>query len=316
MTRITAASLAKATPETSPTILEALPRFRRHLAAENKSARTITSYAESVERLQEFLTTAGMPQRVDAITREHVEAFVAEQLERLKPSSARIRYASVRQFFKWLAADGEITASPMENMRPPKVPDQPVPVLSDDELRALFRTVDKASREDFLGRRDRAILRLFYSTGARLAELSALQVSDLDLKDPPSVTFLGKGGRYRLVPMGRAASEAIDRYLAVRVRHPDHAAPALWLGTQGPVTSTGIAAIVKKRGREAGIGPIHAHQLRHTAAHKARLRGMDDDAVMMNMGWTDRSMLHRYGKSAAAERAREAALRIGWGDDL
>jgi integrase len=108
----------------------------------------------------------------------------------------------------------------------------------------------------------------------------------------------------------------MDRYLAVRDRHPDHGSPALWLGTQGPMTSTGIAEIVKKRGREAGIGPIHAHQLRHTAAHKARLRGMDDDAVMMNMGWTDRSMLHRYGKSAAAERAREAALRIGWGDDL
>ncbi len=82
------------------------------------------------------------------------------------------------------------------------------------------------------------------------------------------------------------------------------------------MTTNGIAEVVKRRAEQAGIGPIHAHQLRHTAAHKARLRGMDDDAVMMNMGWTDRSMLHRYGKSAAAERAREAALRIGWGDDL
>jgi integrase-like protein len=90
MTRITAASLAKATPETSPTLLDALPRFRRHLAAENKSARTIKSYAESVERLHEFLASAGMPVRVAAITREHVEAFVADQLERLKPSSSPI----------------------------------------------------------------------------------------------------------------------------------------------------------------------------------------------------------------------------------
>ena len=164
MTRTTAASLAKAAPETSPTPLEALPRFRRHLAAGNKSLRTIKSYGESVERLHEFLTATGMPVRVDAITSEHLEAFVADQLERLKPASARIRYASVRQFFKWLAADGEITKSPMENVRPPKVPDQPVPVLTDDELKALFRTVDRAPRTDFLGRRDRAILRLFYST--------------------------------------------------------------------------------------------------------------------------------------------------------
>src|SRR5262245_16347240 len=102
MTRTTAASLAKASVETRPTLLEALPRFRRHLAAENKSARTITSYTESVERLHEYLTATGMPTRVDRITVEHVEAFVADQLARLKPASARIRYASVRQFFKWL----------------------------------------------------------------------------------------------------------------------------------------------------------------------------------------------------------------------
>ncbi len=316
MTRITAESLSKAPPETSPTLIELLPRFRRHLAAENKAVRTIKSYGESVERLHEFLTAAGMPLRVEAISREHLEAFVADQLERLKPASARIRYASIRQFFKWLASDGEITASPMENMKPPSVPEQPVPILADDELRALFRTVDKAPREDFLGRRDRAILRLFYATGMRLSELSGIAMADLDFKDPPTVTILGKGGRYRVVTMGRQASEAMDRYLAVRDRHPDRAHAHLWLGTQGAMTTNGIAEVVKRRAEQAGIGPIHAHQLRHTAAHKARLRGMDDDAVMMNMGWTDRSMLHRYGKSAAAERAREAALRIGWGDDL
>ena len=113
-----------------------------------------------------------------------------------------------------------------------------------------------------------------------------------------------------------AGSEAVDRYLAVRERHPDHADPHLWLGTQGPITTNGIADILNRRAKQAGIGRIHPHQFRHTAAHKARLRGMDDDSVMMNMGWTDRSMLHRYGASAAAERAREAAVRVGWGDDL
>jgi site-specific recombinase XerD len=316
MTRITAASLAKATPETSPTLLDALPRFRRHLAAENKSARTIKSYVESVERLHEFLASAGMPVRVASITREHVEAFVADQLERLKPSSARIRYASVRQFFKWLVEDGELAESPMQNMKPPRVPEQPVDVLTDDELRALFRTVDKAPREDFLGRRDRAILRLLYATGMRLSEIAGLHVDDVDLRSPESVKVLGKGGRYRIIGMGRSASEAIDRYLVVRDRHPDRGAPELWLGTQGAMTTNGIAEMVKRRAVQAGIGRIHPHQFRHTAAHKARLRGMDDDSVMMNMGWSDRSMLHRYGKSAAAERAREVARRIGWGDDL
>jgi site-specific recombinase XerD len=316
MTRTTAASLSKTVGETSPTILELLPRFRRHLAAENKSPRTIQSYGESVERLHEFLAAAGMPLRADAITSEHVEAFVAEQLERLSPASAKTRYASIRQFFRWLVEDGEIPESPMARMRPPHVPEQPVDVLSDDEVRALFRTVDRASKEDFLGRRDRAILRVLYATGVRLSEIAGIGVHDVDLSDPPTITVLGKGHRYRVVPIGRAAAAAVDRYLAVRDRHPDHDDPHLWLGTQGPMTSNGIASVLKRRSKEAGIGAVHPHQFRHTAAHKARLMGMDDDSVMMNMGWTDRSMLHRYGKSAAAERAREVAARVGWGDDL
>jgi len=89
MTRITRESLAAA-PEvsTSPTLLELLPRFRRHLAAANKAPRTIESYAEAVEQLHRFLTASGMPVRAASITGEHLEAFLVDQLERLRPSSA------------------------------------------------------------------------------------------------------------------------------------------------------------------------------------------------------------------------------------
>jgi site-specific recombinase XerD len=128
--------------------------------------------------------------------------------------------------------------------------------------------------------------------------------------------FFGKGGRFRANPIGSKAVRAVDRYLTTRRRHPDHESPALWLGGQGRLTSYGVAEAVKRRARQAGIGEVHVHQLRHSVAHYLRLRGMDDDSVLRLMGWRDRSMLHRYGSSAADERAHEAYKRLGMGDWL
>lgn len=69
-------------------MLELLPRFRRYLAAQNKAPKTIESYAEAVDQLHVFLTAQGMPTRVAAITREHVEAFIVDQLARLRPAES------------------------------------------------------------------------------------------------------------------------------------------------------------------------------------------------------------------------------------
>jgi site-specific recombinase XerD len=130
------------------------------------------------------------------------------------------------------------------------------------------------------------------------------------------VTFVGKGGDERRNPIGTKSIRAIDRYLRIRSGHRDADSEALWLGRSGPMTSYGIAEAVKRRAFEAGIGDIHVHQLRHSAAHYLRLAGADDDAVLRLMGWKDRSMLHRYGASAADERAREVHKRLGPGDRL
>jgi site-specific recombinase XerD len=116
MGSVTAARVA------SPTLLDVIPSFERHLRAENKAARTIQSYTEAVRRLHDFCSGNGMPLEVKAITSEHIEAFVADQLERLRPASARARFASLRQFFAWLASrdEREIESSPMANLKPPK----------------------------------------------------------------------------------------------------------------------------------------------------------------------------------------------------
>jgi site-specific recombinase XerD len=171
--------------------------FRRTLRAEDKSERTVKSYTEAVRLFAKFLAERGHPPTVEAITRDDVRAFVTDQLERCKPLPALNRYRGLQAFFKWAAAEGELDASPMAGMNPPQIPDEPPPVLTDDELRRLLKACEG---RDFTDRRDAAILRLFLDTGVRVSEAAGIMLpGDLDLDDQV-VVMLGKGRRPRAVP--------------------------------------------------------------------------------------------------------------------
>jgi site-specific recombinase XerD len=187
-----------------------------------------------------------MPLEVASITAEHIETFMADQLERLRPASARAGYAILRQFFACAASPGEreIETSPMAHMKPPKIPDNLVPVLSEEELRALLRTVDHDT--DYFGRRDAALIRLFIDTGARLSEVSGLLMAGVSL-EAQTVTFLGKGGSERINPIGTKTVRALDRYLRIRAGHRDSFHEQLWLGRSGPMSPYGVAEAVKRR---------------------------------------------------------------------
>jgi site-specific recombinase XerD len=124
------------TSDSVGTLSALLPSWARHLRAENKSPRTVQSYLEASGQFVAFLATRGLPTDAAGIRREHVEAFEDALLTRWKPATAASRHRSLQQLFRWLAEEGEIAANPMARMRPPNVPEQPVDVLSDDQLRA------------------------------------------------------------------------------------------------------------------------------------------------------------------------------------
>jgi integrase/recombinase XerC len=98
--------------------------FRRSLRAENKSEKTIDAYLGAVERFAGFLIATGMPTLLTSITREHVEAFISYILTdlRQKPATANQRYRGLRTFFQWAVEEGELSDSPMRNMKPPMIP--------------------------------------------------------------------------------------------------------------------------------------------------------------------------------------------------
>jgi len=93
---------------------------------------------DAVRIFEAFLVEQGMPTAVGDITRVHVETFIADEMRRWTPTTAATRYRSLQQFFRWLVEDGETAASRMANMRPPPVPEVPVPVVGDDESRRLL----------------------------------------------------------------------------------------------------------------------------------------------------------------------------------
>ena len=293
--------------------------FERHLAASNLSAMSRKTYLEAVRLLTVFLIEKGMPQRLGDMRREHVETFIADQLARWKPATAANRYGGLRAFFRWAVDEGEVKESPMAKMRPPKVPEVSVPVLSKADIEALFAACKGQNSE---ARRDMAIVRVMATCGLRRAEIAGLRYApnnplenDVDL-DLGQLRVLGKGGRDRLVGIDPRTVKALDRYLRVRRVHPATASPFLWLGKKGRLTPDGIRQMLQRRATQADIGKIHPHMLRHSFAHFWLAAGGQETDLMRLAGWRSRQMVSRYASSAAQERALEASKRVGLGTEL
>lgn len=296
---------------------ELLDSWRRSLRARARSEATIDAYMTDCGQLDAYLTAHD--KTLANADRRDLESFLAEMRVAGKAAATIARrYRSFLQLYKWLDEEAELDgASPMVHMSPPKVPVQPPPVISDDDADKLIAACrarrarpgraapSNPDRASFENARDTALVMMLLSTGVRAGELMGLAVTDVDMSND-TFMVMGKGGRARIVALMPKVSDALDRYLRARRRHPKAKLPELWLGDKGRLTDSGLRQLLERRCDDAGIEHINPHRFRHTFAHVAKSRGMTDGDLMAIAGWNSPQMLHRYGASAAAERARES----------
>jgi site-specific recombinase XerD len=296
-----------------------LASFTRSMRATNVSPNTIHAYGGAVRQFGRWLLDRGYPTAVAAIEARHVEEWMASILETSKPATAHNRWRGLQRFLNWYATKDDAFRSPMAKLHPPRLPKLMPRVLSMDDLRAILATCAGPSFED---RRDNALIRLLFDTGARRHEIAALRYSATDANDrdidlrKSIVSIVGKGDKPNRIGFADRTAEAIEDYLRARKRHPHRDLPWLWLGKRGQLTDSGIAQAIRDRGRRVGIANLHAHDFRHAATHHELVAGMNETDVMAKRGWDSPAMLRRYASTTANERMIEASRRIGLGDKL
>jgi site-specific recombinase XerD len=286
--------------------------------ADGYSARTLLSYQYAVLSLSRWMSDNAPGVGPTELDRGHIRGWIVRLRETTSPNTARTWFAGVRHFCRWMVAEGECELDATEGIKTPRAGDPSTPVVKNADIRAM---IDTCSGQDFVSRRDAAILFVLIDGGLRLAELTGLQLIDVDIRDR-TLFVIGKGTnrsgpRRRAVQLGVKAARALDRYLRERRKHPYHEQPRLWLGGRNRPTlsASGIEAVLKRRAALIGID-VHAHQFRHTWASEFRTSGGEEGDLMVLGGWRSRQMLDRYGKAAAGDRARAAYRRHSLGDRL
>ncbi len=239
---------------------EAVLEFVRHLRHErNLSEHTISGYQRD---LRAFIDLTGGDRDAGSVQTAEVRTFVAtRRVQGISSRSLARALSALRTFFDWLVRRRHITTNPARGVRAPKAGSRLPDALDVD---ACARLIDGSRADSEIEIRDRAIVELLYSSGLRLAELTGLDIGDVDLTEA-RVRVVGKGRRARDVPVGRAALAALRAWLDVR--GPPAAGP-LFVSSRGTrISPRTVQARLKRLGLvNLGSSGVHPHMLRHSFA--------------------------------------------------
>lgn len=253
------------------------------------------------------------------VTLEDLRAWMAHESRTHARSSMARKTVAVRGFFAWAHDRGLTKVNPAAGLMTPRIPATLPAVLTEAQAatlldhadgqadaaeepepagRASGRTAKAAAKDGALAVRDTAIMELLYATGIRVAELTGLDVADVDFAER-TVRVTGKGSKERVVPFGAPAAHALDVWLErgrPALRRPDGTGgAALFLGARGGRLDPRVAReVVHRESREAGVPDISPHALRHSAATHLLDGGADLREVQELLGHASLRTTQRY----------------------
>jgi integrase/recombinase XerD len=262
--------------------------FCSHLSLERGlSARTVEAYRRDLEKLVAFAAARGLAAPASVGTGDLREFVYHLKDQGLQPTSIRRAVSALRTYFGYLVTEGLVLNDPTDRLEVPRIWRRLPDVLSRAEVAAILEAPDPADR---LFWRDRSLLEFAYASGVRVGELITLKVRDVDLQEGLALVF-GKGARERIVPVGRAALQALIVYL--REIRPalagNRAAGVVFLNARGtPLTRMGVWKILQKQVKRAGVTKrVTPHTLRHSFATHLLEGGADLAAVQEMLGHAD-----------------------------
>lgn len=271
--------------------------FDRHLDRHRDllSPHTVRAYRRQAVAYLDWLATAGHP---DAFDDEIGAVGAVMAWRRYLLGEAKLKPASVNQALAAVTAlyeHGRRLALPAKKVKRARLPKPGAPkALTATQEGALRRAADRR------GVRDAAIVALMLGTGARVAECARLTLDDVSVTARTgSVRLFGKGDEVREVPLPEGRTR--DRLSAWLREHPGGG--GLWVGQRGPLRVAGVTEVVAECGRDAGLGKVHPHQLRHTYATRLREGGADPAQIQALMGHASVETTARYFRASAAEVA-------------
>jgi integrase/recombinase XerD len=270
-----------------------LRSFLLYLAAERGLAdNSLHAYRRDLESAEEYLGKKGLT--LSKAAADDLRAYLRSQSKQGQSTrTIARRVAALRVFLRYEAGEGRDTAPILQQLERPK-PERSLPkVLSRAHVNQLIGSPNPKSR---LFARDVAILELLYASGLRASELCDLKLRDANLQ-VGCVRVLGKGQKERIVPLGRAASEAISRYLQEsRPKFDHHSSDRLFLSRTGkPLERIALWMLVEKHARRSGLlNSVSPHTLRHCFATHLIGGGADLRVVQELLGHSDISTTQIY----------------------
>jgi integrase/recombinase XerC len=306
---------------------KAIQEFKNYLLVEkNASPNTLDGYLNDITQFQEFLTQSGHAVesssiQIEKIDRLAVRSFMGYLYEKkYSATTMRRKLSTLSSFFRFLCREGYVKNNVANTVPAPRMQNKLPAYFSVDDM---FRLLQLPQGEGFLPVRDRALLELFYSCGLRISELVGLTVENTNL-DSRTVKVLGKGGKERLLPLGRQCVEALKNYLDARMdklaqqrtQQPpqsplsgggtvpglgglssSHAkCEQLFLNHRGAgITVRGVRKIVDKYIKQGNFaGGVSPHSIRHSFATHLLEGGADLRSIQELLGHSSLSTTQKY----------------------